>query len=82
MPDLEPPVTIPVNEPTLAIRLWLLLQRPPGVASVKLIVVPVVTADGPVIGATTGNADTVTVAVALQPVEIVYVIKVVPAVRP
>jgi len=64
VPDVTP-VTIPV-EPTVANAVLLLAQVPPPVASVSPIVDPTHTVAGPEIFA--GNAFTVTVRVAIQPV--------------
>jgi hypothetical protein len=62
----DPPVTIPDNEPTLAIAGLLLLQVPPPVASVNVVVSPEHTINTPDIGA--GSASTVTTAVMIHPV--------------
>jgi hypothetical protein len=61
------PVTIPVDEPTVATPVLLLLQTPPGERLLSVVVLPAHTVDAPVTGA--GEPDTVTVAVAVQPVE-------------
>jgi hypothetical protein len=47
------PVTTPVPVPTVAAAVLLLIQVPPAVASLSLIVDPAQTADGPVMGAAT-----------------------------
>jgi hypothetical protein len=60
------PLTIPVAEPTVAVVTSLLLHVPPLVLLVKFVVAPVHIVPVPVIAE--GNALTVTVVVALQPV--------------
>jgi hypothetical protein len=60
------PLTIPLDEPTVAIAILLLLQVPPGVASDKVVVCPTHTLGVPVIGV--GGVTTFTVVVATQPV--------------
>jgi len=62
----DAPVTTPVVEFTLAMPEALLLQVPPAVASVSVIVAPTHTADGPVMAA--GAGVIVMVLVARQPV--------------
>lgn len=62
---VEMPVTTPVVEPISA-DVEELLHVPPAVASVKVIVPPTPTVDGPLIAA--GPAVTVTTCVATQPV--------------
>ena len=62
--NTEPPVTIPVDEPTVAIPVALLLHVPPVVASVKAVVSPEHTFIVPVIDA--GNGFMVTIAVVIQ----------------
>ena len=49
-PVTEAPVTTPVVEPTVAIAVALLLQVTPAVASVRVMVLPVHTEEGPEIG--------------------------------
>ena len=61
------PVTIPVRAPTLAVPGALLLQTPPPTGSVRVIVFPVQTTEGPDI--TDGVDRTVTVVVLIQPVD-------------
>ncbi len=74
------PVAIPVVEPMVATPRLLLLHVPPGVGSPKAVVSPTHTLSVPVIG--NGNGLTVTVAVIIHPVGIVYVIIAVPADTP
>jgi hypothetical protein len=74
------PVTMPVEDPTVATDVALLLHVPPNVASVKVVVALVQTVDAPPIVA--GRAFTVTVLIAMQPAEVVYVIIGLPAVTP
>ena len=57
------PVTMP-EEPTVATLLLVLLHVPPDMASVRLIVAPVQTSDGPVIIPADGGILTVTISVA------------------
>jgi len=64
---LEPPTTIPDDEPTEAMERSLLLHVPPLVVSAKVIVKPVQTLDGPVMAP--GAGKTFTVAVVEQPVD-------------
>ena len=59
---LATPVTTPVLLLTVAIAVLLLVQLPPGVALVKVIVAPPQTSLGPPIAATAGGGLTVTVA--------------------
>jgi hypothetical protein len=47
----ETPVTTPVDKPTVATPVALLLQEPPGVASVSVMVAPVQTTIGPLMAA-------------------------------
>ena len=69
MPELMP-VTMPVPEPIVAIRVLLLVQVPPGVESVRVMAVPTQrTVAGPVI--TAGKVVTVTVFVTLHPEAVV-----------
>jgi len=58
------PVTMPVVEPTVAIAVLLMLQVPPPVRSLKLVVYPEQTVLVPVIA--TGKGSTVTTAFAAQ----------------
>ena len=74
------PVTIPEPVPTVAIALLLLLHEPPGVISINVIVLPIHTLPGPVIGA--GTVFTVTVAVLTHAAGVVYVIVVLPGKMP
>lgn len=74
------PVTIPVPDPTVAIPVALLLQVPPGVRSLSVIVAPIQTWLSPVIGF--GEELTFTVTVEKQPVTSVYVITAVPVATP
>ena len=60
------PVTIPVVAPTVAVAVLLLLQPPPVVASLSVVVAPMHTTAVPVI--TPGNGFTVTAAVIVHPV--------------
>jgi hypothetical protein len=60
------PVTTPVDTPTLPIAGALLIHVPPGTTSVSVTADPTHTAPGPIIAA--GNALTVTITVAAQPV--------------
>ena len=76
----DTPVTTPLLLPTLATPVAPLAHTPPLVASVRVVVNPTHTLVVPPIAA--GLAFTVTVATARQPVLNVYVIIVVPAVRP
>ena len=69
MPDITP-VTIPVLAPTVATDVVPLVQVPPVVPSVKVMVVPAQKAAAPDIA--DGKALTVTVPVALQPLLSVY----------
>ena len=64
MPD-ETPVTTP-EVPMVAIPVLPLLHEPPGDASVRPIVLPIHTADGPVIEPADGVVMTVTIAVAAE----------------
>ena len=73
------PVTTPVADTVPAAGL-LLLQVPPPVRSVNAVVKPAHTDNVPVIP--TGTGFTVTTAVVIQPVPIVYVMVAVPAVAP
>lgn len=61
------PVTIPLVEPTVAVSKSLLLQVPPPVASVSVLVDPTQTFIVPVIVAGSGLTVTVTAELALQP---------------
>ena len=72
------PVTTPVEEPTVATEVLVLNHVPPGTISLRVIVLPVATAELPVIGAT-GSTVKVTVAMA---VPTIYVIVAVPADTP
>ena len=56
------PVTIPVEEPTVATAALLVIQEPPGTGSFSVMVPPVTTVVLPVIGA---SALTVNVTVAI-----------------
>jgi len=60
---LEIPVTIPLDEPTVATARLLLLHTPPGVPSDKVLVAPTHSWAVPVIPPTTGSALTVTMLV-------------------
>ena len=62
----DTPVTTPVADPTVASGGMLLYQKPPPVASVRLVVLPTQTVSEPEILA--GAASTVTTAVVIQPV--------------
>src|ERR1019366_9069008 len=73
------PETTPVL-PTVATAVLLLLHVPPGVASVSVVVLPAQTVAVPVTD--DGNAFTVTVAEAVQPPDVVYVIDAVPGAMP
>lgn len=75
----DTPVTMPV-EPTVAIEVDAELHVPPVGPEVSAVVSPVHTVAVPVI--TSGNGLTVTTAVLIQPVLMVYVIVVVPVVIP
>ncbi len=55
------PVTIPETDPMVAIAVFALLQLPPVVASLSVIVRPTQAVDGPVMAA--GSATTVAVTV-------------------
>jgi hypothetical protein len=63
----DTPVTIPEEDPTVAIVVLLLLHTPPGGRQVKVIVLPAHRLVGPVIGP--GFGLTVTVITDIQPVE-------------
>jgi hypothetical protein len=76
----DTPVTIPVDEPIVAIPAAPLLHVPPGVASLNVTVLPWHTVAGPEIGA--GKGLTVSVLVVLQPVGNLNVMIVVPATMP
>jgi len=80
--DVPPdtPVTIPLDEPTVAFAPWLLNQVPPASVLDSVVVAPWHTVSVPVIAA--GNGFTVTIAVLIQPPLPVYVMLVVPAVTP
>jgi len=78
--DTEPPLTTPVVGPTVAKAGLLLLQSPPGAASVNVIVAPEHTVPGPDIGL--AAVVTVIVLTAEQPSGIVYKIFAVPADTP
>lgn len=80
--DVPPdtPVNTPVAEPIVATPVVPLIQVPPEVASLSVIVDPSHTAVLPVIVA--GNGLTVTVVLVLQPVGNVYVITDVPVATP
>ena len=82
VPDDATPFTIPVVDPTEPMVGAVLLHNPPAVTSDKVIVARRATVDGPVIGATTGNAFTVTTAVTIQAFDPVNVTVAVPAVAP
>ena len=60
------PETIPALMPTVAVEVLLLLQVPPTVASLNVVVKPAHTFDAPVIA--DGVGLTVTVVITLQPV--------------
>ena len=75
VPD-DMPVTIPVEEPTVAIPVLPLVHVPPLVASLKVVVKPAQTDAVPVID--DGNGFTVATIVVIQPVARVYVIVEVP----
>ena len=62
----DTPVTIPVEEPTVATPKVLLIQRPPGVLLLRVVVLPTHTVVEPLIA--DGAAVTVTTVVAIQPV--------------
>ena len=62
----DTPVTTPVVEPTVANPVLLLLQVPPPVISLNIVVEPVQTLAVPVMAA--GNGLTVMIAVVIQPV--------------
>lgn len=70
------PVTIPVDEPTVAIAVLLLAHVPPP-ASLRVVVLPAHTVATPVIAP--GSGLTVTVVIRMQPVGNVYVIGALPA---
>jgi len=61
-----PPDTIPVVLPMVAVVVLVLTQVPPATPSLRVMVAPTHTADGPVIGA--GIVYTATVVLTLQPV--------------
>ena len=61
------PVTIPVEEPAVAVVVLLLVQVPPGTPSLKVVVKPVHIVEAPVINV--GEGLTVIVAVIVQPVD-------------
>ena len=65
MPGVTP-VTTPVLKPTVAMAGVLLLQVPPGIASLTVIAVPMHKTEGPTIGA--GSGLTLTTVVVEQPV--------------
>ena len=67
MPALTP-LTIPVDEPTVALEVLLLLQVPPDVALLSEVVLPAQTTAVPVIAPGTGF--TVAVRVVWQPASI------------
>lgn len=74
------PETIPLDKPTVAIAVLLLVHVPPGVELVSVAVCPVQTTDGPAIEP---MAELMfTVVVLLQPVPTAYVIKDVPLAMP
>jgi hypothetical protein len=77
---VDSPVTIPVEEPTIAISVLPLLQVPPTERSLSDVVVPVQILVAPVIKP--GSGLTVTVIVVKQPEPIVYVIVSTPADTP
>jgi hypothetical protein len=58
------PVTIPVEEPTVAIEVLLLVHTPPGEVLDKVIAPPIQAPDEPVLAV---SAATFTVAVAMHP---------------
>lgn len=66
MPPVTPS-TSPVSEPTVATAVLLLLQLPPVIEFTSVIVAPLHTVVGPVIGP--GARFTVTTAVTKQPVD-------------
>lgn len=74
------PVTTPVVAPTVATDVALLLQVPPGVASLSVVVCPEHTSSVPVMA--DGNALTVTTRMAKHPAPVVYVIVAVPGAMP
>ena len=61
------PVTIP-DASTVARVVLLLLHVPPGVALERVMVLPTLTDDGPVMVPADGAVSTLTTAVAMQPV--------------
>lgn len=73
------PVTIPEDTPTVAIDVLLLVQVPPGVASVSVLVPPIDVVAVPLIAA--GAGETVMSFVAVHP-PAVYVMVTTPAARP
>ncbi len=75
----DTPVTIPVEEPIVAVPVLLLLHVPPAVASARVTVDPVFTVAVPVIAA--GEAFTDKVSFLEQPFASLYVIVVPPAVN-
>ena len=77
---IDTPVTTPVEEPTVANAVLLLLHVPPGVATVNVVVCPTHTLLAPLTDV--GGATIVTVRAAMQLVESVYVIVAVPVVMP
>jgi len=77
----EIPVTIPVEDPTLAIPVALLLHTPPEEASLNVVVEPKHRDSVPVIEAGTGYTVTI-IDCGLHPSGSEYEIIVVPAVRP
>ena len=66
----ETPVTIPVEEPTVATDGDEPDHVPPDVALVKVTVVPAQTDEAPLIAPTAVEVDTVTVRVAKQPPDV------------
>ena len=76
-------VTRPVVLPTVNIAVLLLLHIPPPVRSERVMPAPLCdTDDAPRIDVTVGVGFTVTIAVAIQPEEAMYVIIAVPTVTP
>lgn len=76
----EMPETIPVDKPTAAIPVLLLLHVPPDVASVSVVAVPAHMLAAPLIGE--GEGKTVIDLVTVHPVPSEYVMRVVPVATP
>src|ERR1043165_9782443 len=76
------PVTMPVEEPTVATAVFAELQTPPGATLLNVVALPGQTVAVPVIAPALGMGLTVALLVALHPEEAVYEIRTVPTATP